>query len=60
MKQKIFFFEKKIKNGRLKKKIEIFKIANSLKSFLEISQIGPWVSELIDGKGIDVAQLIRP
>ena len=42
MKQKkLFFLEKKIQNGRLKK-TEFFKIANSQK----ISQIGPWVSRI--------------
>ena len=46
MKQKkIFFFEKKIQNGRLKK-TEFFKIANSQKNFVKISQIGPWVSRI--------------
>ena len=54
-KKKIFFFEKKIQNGRLKKS-SFFKIANSQK-FLR------WVLGLVglnDVKGIDVAQRIWP
>ena len=38
-------FEKKILNGR-RKKTEFFKIANSQKNFVKISQIGPWVSRI--------------
>jgi hypothetical protein len=34
--------EKKNQNGRLKKP-EIFKIANTQKNFMKISQIRPWV-----------------
>ena len=46
MKQKkIFFFEKKIQNGRLKKS-SFFKIANSQNFFTKISQMGPWVSRI--------------
>jgi hypothetical protein len=37
--------KKKIQNGRLKK-TEFFKIANSQKNFMKISQIGPWVSRI--------------
>ena len=44
-KKKIFFFEKKIQNGRLKKS-SFFKIANSRNFFAKISEIGPWVSRI--------------
>ena len=44
-KKKIFFFEKKIQNGRLKKS-SFFKIANSQNFFAKISQMGPWVSRI--------------
>ena len=44
-KKKIFFFEKKIQNGRLKKS-SFFKIANSWNFFAKISEIGPWVSRI--------------
>ena len=42
MKQKNFFFEKKVLNGQLKK-TEFFKIANSQKFFAKILEIGPWI-----------------
>ena len=53
MKPKVFFIrkkrkkksEKKIQNGRLKKK-SIFKIANSQYFLVKISWIGPWVSRI--------------
>ena len=45
-KKKLFFFEKKIQNGRLKKS-SFFKIANSQKFFAKISQIRPWVSTMV-------------
>ena len=56
---KMFFFEKKFQNVRLKK-TEIFKTANSQQFFTKILDIGPWVSRinqrllnrLIDSKGI--------
>ena len=44
-KRKLFFFEKKIQNGRLKKS-SFFKIANSQNFFAKISQIRPWVSRI--------------
>ena len=44
-KKNIFFFEKKIQNGRLKKS-SFFKIPNSQNFFVKISQIGPWVSRI--------------
>ena len=44
-KKKIFFFEKKIQNGRLKKS-SFFKIANSQNFFTKISQMDPWVSRI--------------
>ncbi len=37
--------KKIIQNGRFKK-TEFFKIANSQKNFVKISQIGPWVSRI--------------
>jgi hypothetical protein len=37
--------QKKIQNGRLKK-TEFFKIANSQKNVVKISQICPWVSRI--------------
>ena len=40
------------------KKTEFFKIPNSETFLVKISWIGPWVSGLIDAKGIDVAQPI--
>ena len=43
--EKIFFFEKKIQNGRLKKS-SFFKITNSLNFFAKIYQMGPWVSRI--------------
>ena len=56
MKQKsIFFFEKNIQNGLLKK-TEFFNSANSQYFFLKILWIGPWLVGLIDAKGSDVAQ----
>jgi hypothetical protein len=40
-------FEKKFKNGRLKKTFKkFFKIANSQNFFLKISWIGLWVSKI--------------
>ena len=46
MKQKkIFFFEKKIQNGRLKKR-SFSSSANSQYFFMKISWIGPWVSRI--------------
>ena len=57
MKQKFYFFEKKFLNGELKK-TEFFKIANFQNFFVKISWIGPWISRIIDAKGIDVAQPI--
>ena len=42
---KKFFFEKKIQNGRLKKR-SFFKIANSQYFLVKISWIGPWVSRI--------------
>ena len=44
-KKNIFFFEKKIQNGRLKKN-SFFKIANSQNFFAKISQIRPTVSRI--------------
>ena len=44
-KKNLFFFEKKIQNGRLKKS-SFFKIANSQNFFTKISQMGPWVSRI--------------
>ena len=44
-KQKKIFFEKKIQNGRLKKR-SFFKIANSQYFLVKISWIGPWVSRI--------------
>ena len=49
-KKKIFFFEKKNQNGRLKKS-SFFKIANSQNFFAKISQIRPWVSRIEWCKG---------
>jgi hypothetical protein len=43
--KKIFFFGKKIQNGRLKK-TEFFKIANSQYYFVKNSWIGPLVSRI--------------
>ena len=45
MKQKYFFFEKKIQNGHLKKR-SFSSSANSQYFFLKISWIGPWVSRI--------------
>ena len=60
MKQRSFFFEKNIQNGGLKK-TDFFKIANSQIFFVKILiWIGPWLVQLIDVKGIDVAQPIWP
>ena len=44
-KTKIFFWKKKIQNGRLKKR-SFFKIANSQYFLVKISRIGPWVSRI--------------
>ena len=46
----IFIFEKKIQNGRLKKR-SFFKIANSQYFFVKILWIGPWVSGIEWCKG---------
>ena len=43
--KKIFFWKKKIQNGRLKKSA-FFKIANSQNFFVKISWIGSWVSRI--------------
>ena len=43
--KKVFLFEKKIQNGRLKKS-SFFKIANSQNFSAKISQMGPWVSRI--------------
>ena len=58
MKQKkIIFLKKKIQNGRLKK-TEFFKIANSQTFLWKFHGLVLGLVELIDAKGIDVAQPI--
>ena len=45
MRQKIFFLQKKIQNGRLKKR-SFFNSVNSQYFFVKISWIGPWASRI--------------
>jgi hypothetical protein len=55
IKQRIFFFEKKIQNGRLQK-TEFFNSPNSQYFFQKIQRLVLGLIGLIDVTGIDVAQ----